>query len=51
MRELIQEEIDQVSTGLTPFAPFVATPKIHAAVRIPTYHSFALPPLPNGKLP
>ena len=58
MRELTQEEVDQVSAGPTPFAPFVATPTIHAAASsIPTYIAFAdsipfaLPPLPDGKLP
>lgn len=58
MRELTEEEIDQVSAGPMPFASIVATPTIHAAASsIPTYLSFAdsipfaLPPLPNGKLP
>jgi hypothetical protein len=57
MRELTQEEVDQVSAGPTPFAPIVATPTSHAAASsIPTYRAFAdsipfaLPPLPDGKL-
>jgi len=57
MRELTQEEVDQVSAGPKPFAPIVAIPTNHNAVAssIPAYLPFAdsipfaLPPLPDGK--
>jgi hypothetical protein len=59
MRELTQEEINQVSAGPTPCTPFIAspTPPPADASRVPTYLSFAapiqfdLPQLPVGKLP
>jgi len=58
MRELTQEEVDQVSAGPTPYTPIVAVLTIpHAAASgVPTYHPFTDPtpfhptPLREGKL-
>jgi hypothetical protein len=58
MRELTQEEVDQVSAGPTPHTPIVAVLTIpHAAASgVPTYQPFAdatpfqPTPLREGKL-